>query len=101
MAQIIIRRFFITGVKINEAGERAVKYQRRPLIGEPSFHFCPFRTASLYQCGVVIGIDLKLNMKLAEMIYEIEDGNRPMRWENLDELAAYATSLGEPMSVDA
>jgi hypothetical protein len=35
------------------------------------------------------------------MIYEIEDGKRPMRWENLDELAAYATELGEPMSVDA
>ena len=35
------------------------------------------------------------------MIYEIEDGKRPMQWENLDELAAYATELGEPMSVDA
>ena len=48
-----------------------------------------------------VGIDLKLNKKLAEMIYEIEDGRRPMQWENLDELAAYATELGEPMSIDA
>ena len=51
--------------------------------------------------GAAVGIDLRLNKKLAEMIYEIEDGKRPMRWENLDELAAYATELGEPMSVDA
>src|ERR1700730_779688 len=55
----------------------------------------------LIERGAAKGIDLKLNKKLAEMIYEIEDGKRPMRWENLDELAAYATSLGEPMSVDA
>lgn len=55
----------------------------------------------LIERGVAKGIDLKLNKKLAEMIYEIEDGKRPMQWENLDELAAYATDLGEPMSVDA
>jgi 2-dehydropantoate 2-reductase len=51
--------------------------------------------------GAAVGIDLCLNKKLASMIYEIEDGTRPMGWENLDELAAYATELGEPMSVDA
>jgi 2-dehydropantoate 2-reductase len=55
----------------------------------------------LVERGAKIGIDLKLNAKLAEMIYEIEDGKRPMQWENLDELAAYATELGHPMSVDA
>ncbi|HEV7665753.1 MAG TPA: 2-dehydropantoate 2-reductase [Chloroflexota bacterium] len=55
----------------------------------------------LIERGAAKGIDLKLNKKLAEMIYEIEDGKRLMRWENLDELADYATSLGEPMSVDA
>ena len=65
MAQIIIRRFFITGVKVNEAGERAVKYQRRPLIGEPGLHFCPFRTAPLRECGIVIGVDVELDYRRA------------------------------------
>jgi 2-dehydropantoate 2-reductase len=55
----------------------------------------------LIERGAKVGLDLKLNKKLAEMIYEIEDGTRPMQWENLDELAAYATELGHPMSVDA
>jgi 2-dehydropantoate 2-reductase len=54
----------------------------------------------LIERGAAKGLDLKLNTKLAEMIYEIEDGKRPMQWENLDELAAYATELGEPLAAD-
>jgi 2-dehydropantoate 2-reductase len=54
----------------------------------------------LIERGAAVGIDLPLNRKLADMIYEIEDGERPMRWENLDELAAFAVELGEPLSVD-
>lgn len=57
-------------------------------------------TGALIDLAEARNIPMPLNKRMAEMIYEIEDGRRPMQAENLDELAEYARSLGEPLSVD-
>ena len=57
-------------------------------------------TGSLIEMADAVGVPMPLNKKKVSMIYEIEDGTRPMRWENLDELADYARELGEPLAVE-
>jgi 2-dehydropantoate 2-reductase len=57
-------------------------------------------TGALIDLGREKGIAMPLNEKKVSMIYEIEDGKRPMCWENLDELATYAVELGEPLCVE-
>jgi hypothetical protein len=32
------------------------------------------------------GFSCPMNRKLIELVHEIEDGKRPMQWENLDEM---------------
>ncbi|GGO25337.1 ketopantoate reductase family protein [Deinococcus humi] len=44
-----------------------------------------------------VGADARLNAKLCEMIYEIEGGQRPLGFENYDELEAYVTSIGKAL----
>src|SRR4051794_17882720 len=61
VSQVTIWRVFIAQIKINQAGEGAVEYWRRPLIGKPGLHFCPFRTAPLGERVMVMGIDIELN----------------------------------------
>jgi len=46
------------------------------------------------------GIAVPLNNAMAEMVYEIERGERPLGWHNLDELASLAASLGEPLGLE-
>jgi 2-dehydropantoate 2-reductase len=41
------------------------------------------------------GVNVPLNSRLNAMIEEIEDSRRPLGWTNVEELAAYADSLGE------
>jgi 2-dehydropantoate 2-reductase len=41
-----------------------------------------------------VGVEMPLAERLCEMIYEIEEGDREMGWENLDELRDYADHLG-------
>src|SRR5690348_12682729 len=65
ISQIAIWRVFIGRVKINQAGERAVKYRRRPLVCEPNLHSCPFRAAPLGERGLVIGVEVELNYRRA------------------------------------
>jgi 2-dehydropantoate 2-reductase len=43
------------------------------------------------------GVKVPLNTRLSEMIGEIEDGRRALGWHNVDELSAYARSLGEAL----
>src|SRR5215469_14477191 len=59
----MIRRLFIPGVTINQAGERAIKYRRRSLTGEPGLHFCPFGSAPRRERGMVIGVVVELNYR--------------------------------------
>src|SRR5689334_1045389 len=58
VSQVTVWRVFIAQIKINQAGEGAVEYWCRPLVGEPGLHFFPFRTAPLRERGMVIGVDV-------------------------------------------
>ncbi len=42
-------------------------------------------------------VSVPLNTRLSELIGEIEDGKRELGWHNVDELTAYAQSLGETL----
>ena len=44
-----------------------------------------------------VGADARLNAKLCEMIYQIEGGQRPLGFENYDELEAYVASIGKAL----
>ncbi len=57
-------------------------------------------TGALIERANAVGVPMPLNEKKVAMIYEIEAGTRAMGWDNLDELAAYARELGEPLAVD-
>jgi 2-dehydropantoate 2-reductase len=52
------------------------------------------RVVDLARRGRAVGVDMSLNEKLADLIHEIEDGQRPQQWENLEELGALARALG-------
>ena len=41
------------------------------------------------------GVKVPLNTRLVQMIEEIEDGRRQLGWHNVDELTAYAETLGK------
>mgnify|MGYP002720508155 CR=1 FL=1 len=43
------------------------------------------------------GADSRLNAKLCEMIYEIEDGKRPLGFQNIIELEGYVNSIGKAL----
>jgi 2-dehydropantoate 2-reductase len=44
-----------------------------------------------------VGADSRLNAKLYDMIYEIEDGKRALGFHNFDELEAYVASIGKAL----
>jgi 2-dehydropantoate 2-reductase len=52
------------------------------------------RVVDLARRGRAVGVDMSLNEKLADLIHEIEEGNRPQSWENLAELGVLARALG-------
>ena len=41
------------------------------------------------------------NVAMADMVYAVERGECPLGWHNLDELAALADTLGEPLALEA
>lgn len=43
------------------------------------------------------GVDARLNDKLCSMIYEIEEGKRPLGFQNYDELEAYVNEIGKAL----
>ncbi len=51
----------------------------------------------LIEYGRTAGADVRLNQKLCEMIYEIEDGKRPLGFHNYDELEAYVREIGKAL----
>lgn len=51
----------------------------------------------LISFGERAGADTRLNARLCEMIYEIEDGRRQLGYHNYDELEAYVHSLGKAL----
>ena len=52
------------------------------------------RVVDLARRGRAVGVDMTLNEKLADLMHEIEQGQRPQSWANLDELGVLARSLG-------
>ena len=50
---------------------------------------------------MALGLAAPLNTAMAEMVYAVERGERPLGWHNLDELAALAEALGEPLTLEA
>jgi 2-dehydropantoate 2-reductase len=52
------------------------------------------RVTDLVRRGRARGLGMILNAKLADAIHEIEDGQRPLSWDNLDELGRLARELG-------
>ncbi|BDE08034.1 hypothetical protein WPS_33100 [Vulcanimicrobium alpinum] len=51
----------------------------------------------LIHFGRAAGADVRLSEKLCSMIYEIEDGTRPLGFQNFDELEAYVQSIGKAL----
>ncbi len=44
-----------------------------------------------------MGADTRLNEKMFEMIYEIEDGTRDLGFHNFDELEAFVADCGKTL----
>jgi 2-dehydropantoate 2-reductase len=57
-------------------------------------------TGALVERAQQLGVPAPLNTTMAEMVYEIERGERSLGWQNLDELADLAVSLGEPLDLE-
>ncbi|WP_280177632.1 ketopantoate reductase family protein [Arsenicitalea aurantiaca] len=67
-----------------------IVYRKRPSETRSS-------SGKLLAYGEAVGADTRLNARLFEMIYEIEDGRRPLGFANFDELEAYAASIGKTL----
>lgn len=51
----------------------------------------------LVEFGKQAGADTRLNEKLTQMIYEIEEGKRELGFQNYDELEAYTIEIGKAL----
>ena len=51
----------------------------------------------LVDYGQEAGADVRLNQKMCEMIYEIEDGKRELGFHNYEELEAYVREIGKEL----
>jgi 2-dehydropantoate 2-reductase len=51
----------------------------------------------LIDYGRRVGADVRLNEKMCQMIYEIEEGKRKLGFHNYDELEAYANEIGKTL----
>ncbi|MEH6653521.1 ketopantoate reductase family protein [Loktanella salsilacus] len=54
-------------------------------------------SGKLIAYGEAVGADTRLNAKLFNMIYEIEDGKRELGFHNFDELEAYVADCGKTL----
>lgn len=67
-----------------------IVYRKRPSETRSS-------SGKLIGYGKAAGADTRLNAKLFEMIYEIEDGKRDLGFHNYDELEAYVAECGKAL----
>jgi 2-dehydropantoate 2-reductase len=51
----------------------------------------------LVEYGRRVGADVRLNERLCEMIYEIEDGRRQLGFHNYHELESYVNEIGKAL----
>lgn len=57
-------------------------------------------TGGVLDRATALGVPAPLNQAMVDMVYAIEAGDRPLGWENLDELADVARRLREPLTID-
>ncbi|KUF09946.1 ketopantoate reductase family protein [Pseudoponticoccus marisrubri] len=67
-----------------------IVYRKRPSETRSS-------SGKLIEYGRAAGADTRLNAKLFDMIYEIEDGKRELGFHNYDELEAYVAACGKAL----
>ncbi|MGZ9809527.1 ketopantoate reductase family protein [Pseudoroseicyclus sp. H15] len=67
-----------------------IVYRKRPSETRSS-------SGKLVAYGEEVGADTRLNAKLFEMIYEIEEGQRELGFHNYDELEAYVAECGKTL----
>ncbi|SDE36588.1 ketopantoate reductase [Limimaricola pyoseonensis] len=67
-----------------------IVYRKRPSETRSS-------SGKLIDYGRAAGADTRLNAKLFDMIYEIEDGKRALGFHNYDELEAYVAECGKAL----
>ena len=67
-----------------------IVYRKRPSETRSS-------SGKLVDYGKEVGADTRLNEKLFEMIYEVEDGKRGLGFQNFDELEAYVAACGKTL----
>ncbi|MBI1415642.1 MAG: 2-dehydropantoate 2-reductase [Limimaricola sp.] len=67
-----------------------IVYRKRPSETRSS-------SGKLIDFGKAVGADTRLNAKLFEMIYEIEEGKRALGFHNYDELEAYVAECGKTL----
>ncbi|WP_373356285.1 ketopantoate reductase family protein [Pseudoroseicyclus sp. CXY001] len=67
-----------------------IVYRKRPSETRSS-------SGKLIDYGREAGADTRLNAKLFEMIYEIEEGKRELGFHNYDELEAYVAEIGKTL----
>jgi 2-dehydropantoate 2-reductase len=67
-----------------------IVYRKRPSETRSS-------SGKLVEFGKAVGADTRLNAKLFDMIYEIEDGKRQLGFHNFDELEAYVAECGKTL----
>ena len=67
-----------------------IVYRKRPSETRSS-------SGKLIDYGRTVGADTRLNAKLFDMIYEIEDGTRELGFHNYDELGAYVAACGKEL----
>ncbi len=67
-----------------------IVYRKRPSETRSS-------SGKLIAYGEEVGADTRLNAKLFEMIYEIEEGKRDLGFHNYDELEAYVADCGKAL----
>ena len=51
----------------------------------------------MVELGRAAGADVRLNARLCEMIYEIEEGRRALGFHNYDEIESYVASIGKAL----
>ncbi|MCU0906134.1 MAG: NAD(P)-binding domain-containing protein [Rhodobacteraceae bacterium] len=67
-----------------------IVYRKRPSETRSS-------SGKLIAYGAAVGADTRLNARLFEMIYEVEDGRRALGFHNYDELEAYVAECGKAL----
>jgi 2-dehydropantoate 2-reductase len=76
-----IARFYEGQIKVRTGVWRDLAVRHRPTEVD-----C--QIGVLVERGISLGLEMPLNRRVAELIHDVEQGRRPMAWENVERLAA-------------